>query len=78
MKRILFKIKYSITTIKKLIEFYYLVNLKFYRKRKGGTWYKHQFTERANYIGLIGCFWARFPKNNEFTEIIETEFYDAN
>lgn len=61
---------------KKMIVFYFLVNFKFYRKYKGGIWYKHQFTEDANNIGLIGTFWARFSKNNRYTEILETEFYD--
>lgn len=51
---------------------------KWYRKWKGGTWYKHQFTEEASWICSIWVgeiFWARYGEINKYSEVIKIETY---
>ena len=53
---------------------------KWFRKWKGGTWYKHQFTLDAAQIMLVpgNTFWARYPWLNRYTQVIDTEKYLYN
>jgi hypothetical protein len=50
---------------------------KWYRKWRGGVWYKHSFTHDAMQIGLspIGTWWARYGKINRYSDVVETEDY---
>ena len=50
---------------------------KFWRKFKGGGWYKHQFTRDANELSFPQgkTWWARYGKINRYSEVIETEDY---
>jgi hypothetical protein len=52
-------------------------DFKWYRKWRGGVWYKHEFTDYAMQISLPPCstFWARYGKINRYTDVIETEDY---
>lgn len=52
-----------------------LTAFKWYRKWKGGTWYKHENTYQLQ--GLIfDFFWARYGELNRFTKVTETESYE--
>jgi hypothetical protein len=57
-----------------------LGRFKWYRKRKGGDWWKHQFTKDAEQINIFisKTYWARYPKLNRYTEVIEHEYYERN
>ena len=52
-------------------------NFKWYRKWKGGTWYKHQFTKDALWlcITFTGTWWARYEKINRYSDVIKIEIY---
>lgn len=54
-----------------------LTNFKWYRKIRGGLWYKHQFTEHAIQLTFTpgNTFWARYGKLNRYTDVVETEFF---
>jgi hypothetical protein len=54
-------------------------NFKWYRRWKGGTWYKHQFTEDAagicsTWVGKT--FWARYDAINRYSKVIKVEVYE--
>lgn len=54
---------------------YFLMKKKFYRKLKGGIWYKHQNTYQLP--GLFGeFFWFRQEKINRYTKCILIENYN--
>ena len=54
---------------------YFLMKFKFYRKWKGGIWYKHQNTYQLP--GLLGeFFWFRQEKINRYTKFILIENYN--
>jgi hypothetical protein len=57
---------------------YYLSKYKWYRKWRKGYWYKHKFTTDALQLSLnfYGCWWARYPKINRYSIVIDTEFYE--
>lgn len=48
---------------------------RFYRKIKGGIWYKHRFTKEANIFGIYEgtTFWARYGNINRYSEVINIE-----
>lgn len=46
---------------------------KFWRKLKGGVWYKHSFTTYE--LGIWGEFWARYGKINRYTDVVKIEEY---
>ena len=50
---------------------------KFWRKFKGGVWYKHIFTRDANELSFPKgrTWWARYGKINRYSDVIETEDY---
>ena len=50
---------------------------KFWRKLRGGTWYKHQFTNDALEICITftGTWWARYGNINRYSDVIESEVY---
>jgi hypothetical protein len=50
---------------------------KFWRKFKGGTWYKHQFTEDAEELTFPQgkTWWARYGKINRYSNVIAIEVY---
>lgn len=50
---------------------------KWYRKLKGGIWYKHRFTNDAYQLNLNGYsdWWARYSNINRYSKVIETECY---
>lgn len=52
-------------------------DFKWYRKWRGGVWYKHEFTNDAMQISLPPCstFWARYGKINRYSDVTETENY---
>jgi hypothetical protein len=56
----------------------YLSKYKCYRKILGGIWYKHEYTQDAHdvWITFHGTFWARYDKQNRYTEVIEVETYN--
>lgn len=56
----------------------YLSNLKWYRKLKGGIWYKHEFTKDAEELTFprLGIFWARYGNINRYSKVIKTEIYE--
>ncbi len=51
---------------------------RWFRKLKGGVWYKHQFTIDAGQIMLpVGnVFWARYGELNRYTKVISVENYN--
>jgi|GEM_PF-5783904 len=50
---------------------------KWYRKYKGGTWYKHEFTRDALdlSVSFTGTFWARYGDINRYSKVIKIEKY---
>ncbi len=48
---------------------------KWFRKYKGGVWYKHEFTLDSMDISIIPfqTFWARYGELNRYTKVIKTE-----
>ena len=60
--------------LRRLLKFNLTTN-KFYRKWKGGIWYKHQNTYQLP--GLLGeFFWFRQEKINRYTKFILIENYN--
>lgn len=52
-----------------------LSDFKWYRKFRGGVWYKHQNTFQLR--GLIfDYFWARYGELNRYTKVSKIENYD--
>jgi hypothetical protein len=49
-----------------------LNNSKWYRKLKGGDWYKHKNTYQLPCL-IFDYFWARYGELNRFTTVVETE-----
>lgn len=68
--------------IKMLMDFFdhifYFSNYAVYRKKKGGVWYKHIFTNDAYELGIFskGTFWARYGWLNRYTKVIDIEEYE--
>jgi hypothetical protein len=56
---------------------YYLNRFKWYRKLRGGSWYKHQFTSEALQLSITftGSYWALYGKINRYTKVIDSEQY---
>ena len=54
-----------------------LDNFKWYRKWRGGIWYKHQFTSDALELSVtfIGEWWARYGEINRYSRVMKTENY---
>jgi hypothetical protein len=52
-------------------------NLRFWRKLKGCTWYKHRFTKDANELTFAEgkTWWARYGKINRYSDLVGTEVY---
>jgi len=50
---------------------------KFWRKLKGGTWYKHQFIKDAEELTFPQgkTWWTRYGKINRYSNVITTEDY---
>ena len=50
---------------------------KFWRKFKGGTWYKHQYTKDAEELTFPEgqTWWARYSKINRYSNVISKEVY---
>ena len=50
---------------------------RWYRKWKGGTWYKQQFTKDAEELTFPQgkTFWATYGNLNRYSKVIETEVY---
>ena len=48
---------------------------KWYRKLKGGIWYKHEFTNDALDLccTFIGSFWSRYDELNRYSTVIDIE-----
>lgn len=55
----------------------YLSKFKWYRKLKGGVWFKHEFTKEAEQLTFPkgGVFWAKYGKINKYSNVILTETY---
>ncbi len=55
----------------------YLGKYKWYRKIRGGYWYKHQFTKDAIELTFDegGTWWARYGELNRYSIVIEQEIY---
>ena len=49
-----------------------LNNFKWYRKYKGGDWFKHLNTFQLPCLYFIS-FWARYGEINRFTKVTEVE-----
>lgn len=56
----------------------YLGKFKWYRKLKGGDWWQHQFSRDAMQLQFPPgkTFWARYPKINRYSDIINHEYYN--
>ena len=56
----------------------YLGKYKWYRKIKGGYWYKNQFTKHAIELTFDegGTWWARYGEINRYSIVIEQEYYE--
>jgi hypothetical protein len=56
----------------------YFAKYKWYRKLKGGKWYKHQFTRDALEIcvSFTGTWWTRYGKINRYSNVINEEIYE--
>lgn len=56
----------------------FLSRFKWFRKLKGGVWYKHAFTKDASELTLpTGVeFWAIYSKINRYSDVIEIENYN--
>jgi len=54
-----------------------MTRFKWWRKLKGGTWYKHQFTRDAIELTFDegGTWWTRYDKINRYSSVIEVESY---
>jgi len=50
---------------------------KWFRKWKGGIWYKHKFTNDATQLTLSEgkTFWANYGEINRYSKVIEIETY---
>ena len=55
----------------------YLGKHKWYRKLRGGYWYKHVFTNDAHELRLNSYryFWARYGEINRYSVVVEQEIY---
>lgn len=55
----------------------YLGRFKFYRKRKGGTWFLHEFTKHSEQLTFPkgGLFWATYGEINRYSRVIKIEKY---
>ena len=55
----------------------YFGKYKFYRKLRGGYWYKHQFTKYAIELTFDegDTWWARYGELNRYSIVIEQEIY---
>lgn len=55
----------------------YLGKFKWYRKLRGGVWYKHAFTNDAYALRLTSYknFWARYGEVNRFSRVVGKEIY---
>lgn len=53
----------------------YLGKYKWYRKIRGGYWYKHQFTKDAQELTFIEgkTWWARYGELNRYSIVVEQE-----
>jgi len=52
-----------------------LANFKWYRKRKGGIWYKRQNTYQLP-VSTLSYFWTnKYANINRYTIVVETENY---
>jgi hypothetical protein len=54
----------------------YLGKYKWYRRLKGGTWYKHQFTKDAQELTFPEgkTWWATYGKINRYYNVIKIEY----
>lgn len=56
---------------------YWLSKFKWYRKRKGGIWYKHQNTYQLPGL-TFSYFWTNeYGTINRYTKVVETEDYTS-
>lgn len=55
----------------------YLGKYKWYRKKRGGYWHKHQFTKDARELTFDEgvTFWAKYGEINRYSIVIEQEIY---
>ena len=55
----------------------YLSKFKWYRKVKGGVWYKHEFTSDAEELTFTkgSTFFTRYPAINRYSKVISFENY---
>ena len=56
---------------------FYLGKYKWYRKKRGGYWYKHQFTKDASELTFTEgvTWWAKYGEINRYSIVIEQEIY---
>ena len=50
---------------------------KWFRKLKGGIWYKHEFTKDAEELTFPQgmTWWARYGEINRYSKVIKIEIY---
>jgi hypothetical protein len=55
----------------------YLNKYKWYRRKRGGAWYLHQFTKDAEELTFQQgkTWWARYGKINRYSDVILTVVY---
>lgn len=55
----------------------YLGKYEWYRKLRGGKWYKHQFTNDALELSITftGNWWALYGKINRYSDVVDTEVW---
>ena len=58
---------------------YRLSNFRWYRKYRGGTWYRHAFTKDASELTFSegNEFWARYPDINRYSKVLYFEVYQT-
>lgn len=56
----------------------YLGKYKWYRKIRGGAWFKHRFTNDAEQLTFTEgeTWWARYGLINRYSTVIEQENYN--
>ena len=59
---------------------YFLKQYKWFRKWRGGIWYKHQFSIHAEQLTFaeVGTWWARYDKINRYSHVIDKEDYTVS
>ena len=55
----------------------YLGRFEWYRRKRKGGWYKHEFTKDAMQLRFIQgrTWWARYGEINRYSKVVKMEYY---